>query len=394
VADLVAMGSVISNSLCGGGVVPFRPGRIDAIPNPNTGTGVPAPESDLDETLTFFERSGFDRTDAIAFTACGHTMGSVHRGGFPNVVDASAISPTNTNGGVNFDTTRGVFDNRVVQEYVDWTGQCGGPLVTTSNVTTQSDLRLYESDNNATMQSLYAQGNSGFLNTCVKLFEKAINTVPSGVQLGDQITPLAIKPINVTFDLQNASLVLSGNIRILTPVNQQPPASLTLRFASKTLQVPAVIATGFSIFGNTTYFPFSVTGKDALTPSFTVSGPSISAQTFQLPTQAAVIPSMTTLTGSSLNATIAVLQGKCSDYSVSFAAPVVQPLTLAPKIVAATVTLQSLYLGQSGWSGLQGGLCGGVVDLGNVPTGLVNVKVSKQGKVLDTLMVSGGNAGW
>lgn len=392
-ADLVAMGSVMSQGLCGGGIIPYRPGRIDAVPNPDTGTGVPAPESNLDETLIFFERSGFDRADAIAFTACGHTMGSVHRGGFPDVVDASAVSPSNTNGGVNFDTSRGVFDNRVVQEYVDWTGQRGGPLVTTRNISTQSDLRLYESDNNATMKALYAQGNSGFLNTCVNLFEKAINTVPSGVQLGDKITALQVKPINVTFELHNASLVLSGNIRILTPSTQQPPASLTVRLASKTLQVPAVIATGFSIFGNTTYFPFSVAGKDALTPSFTVSGPSIPEQTFQLPTQAAVIPRLTSLAGSSLNATIAILQGSCGDYSLQVAAPVVQPLTLAPKISAATVTLQNLGLG--GWSGLQGGgLCGGVVDIENVPTGLVSVKVSKQGRVLDTLMVSGGNAGW
>lgn len=153
-ADLVAIGSVISQGLCGGGIVPYRPGRTDAVPNPSTGTGVPAPETELDETLTFFERSGFNREDAIAFTACDHTMGSVHAGGFPNVVSKSAVSPTNTNGGVNFDTSRAVFDNKVVQEYVDWTGQRGGPLVTTDNVTTRSDLRLYESDGNATMRSL------------------------------------------------------------------------------------------------------------------------------------------------------------------------------------------------------------------------------------------------
>lgn len=379
----------MSQGLCGGGIVPYRPGRIDAILNPNTGTGVPAPETDLDETLTFFERSGFDREEAIAFTACGHTMGSVHAGGFPDVVNKSAISPTNTNGGVNFDTSRAVFDNKVVQEYIDWTGQRGGPLVTTDNVTTQSDLRLYESDGNATMRSLYSQSNDAFLNTCVNLFEKAINTVPSGVQLGDQITPLQIKPINVTFDIQNATLVLSGTIRILA---QQPPASLTLRLASKTLQISPVLATGFSIFGNTTFFPFSISGKDTLTSSFTVSGPSIPAKTFQLPTQAAVIPSLTSLTGSSLNATVAILQGKCSDYSVEVAAPVKQLLTLAPRITAATLTLRSL--GLSGWSGVQGGLCGGAVDLGDVPTGLVSVKVSKQGKLLDTLMVNGGNAGW
>jgi len=379
-------------------MVPYRPGRIDALPNPNTSTGVPAPESDLDETLTFFERSGFDRTDAIAFTACGHTMGSVHHGGFPNVVDASAVSANNTNGGANFDTTRGVFDNNVVKEYVDWTGQRGGPLVTTSNVTTQSDLRLYESDGNATMRSLYAQGNTGFLSTCVDLFERAINTVPSNVQLGNKITPMQVKHINVTFDIQpssgslNATLVLSGKIRILTALNQQAPSSLSLRLAFTTLNLLPEAETGSSIFGTTTYFPFSVSNTAALTSSITVSGSAIPATTFSLPTQAAIIPSLTTVTGSIVNATVAVLQGSCSDYSVQIAAPVVQAFTLAPKIVSSTLMVKQL--GLQGWSGIQGGLCGGVLDLGSVPTGLVSVRVVKQGNVLDTLMVSGGLAGW
>jgi catalase (peroxidase I) len=57
--------------------MPYRAGRIDATEAGIT-TGVPAPETDLEETLLFFERAGFNKVDAIGLTACGHTMGSVH----------------------------------------------------------------------------------------------------------------------------------------------------------------------------------------------------------------------------------------------------------------------------------------------------------------------------
>lgn len=115
---------------------------------------------------------------------------------------------------MNFDTTRAIFDSDVVHEYIDWTGNKGGPLVTTDNTTTRSDLRLYESDGNATMQSLYNLGD-GFQETCVEMMGRMINTVPAGASLQDAITPMSVKPINVTFDLDSTGgLVLSGNIRV------------------------------------------------------------------------------------------------------------------------------------------------------------------------------------
>ncbi|KAL6154728.1 hypothetical protein ACJQWK_01026 [Exserohilum turcicum] len=181
-ADLVALGTVMSNNLCGGKDMAYRPGRVDATEAGIT-TGVPAPETSLEETLEFFERAGFGKKDAIGLTACGHTMGSVHhvgyynlalsfstdfafsQGGFPEVVDESFVTPNNTNGGSNFDTTRSIFDPRVVAEYLNGTGSRGGPLVTSYNETMNSDLRLYESDNNDTMRALFASG-AGFLDTC------------------------------------------------------------------------------------------------------------------------------------------------------------------------------------------------------------------------------------
>lgn len=130
------------------------------------------------------------------------------------MVPESAVTPNNTNGGSNFDTTRAEFDTRVVHEYIDWTGNRGGPLVTTDNITTRSDLRLYESDGNATMQALYDAGD-GFLGTCVDLMGRMINTVPAGVDLGPPISPMEVKPINVTFDLDGeGNLEFSGKIRV------------------------------------------------------------------------------------------------------------------------------------------------------------------------------------
>lgn len=203
----------MSMALCGGHKVPYRPGRIDALAADPT-TGVPAPESDLEETLLYFNRSGLNPVDAIGLTACGHTMGSVHHGGFPDVVDASAVTATNTNGGANFDTTRAVFDRSVVHEYIDSTGNRGGPLVTTANETTRSDLRLYESDGNATMRALYDLGD-GFQDTCVDLMGRMIHTVPGHVRLQEAITPLSVKPINTTFDFDtNGDLTISGRLRV------------------------------------------------------------------------------------------------------------------------------------------------------------------------------------
>lgn len=116
-----------------------------------------------------------------------------------------------------------MFDSAVVHEYIDNTGQRGGPLVTSFNESSRSDLRLYESDGNKTMLDLYAQGD-GFQDTCVDLLGRMLNTVPAGVQLQPAIEPALIKPINVTWDITDDSqLVLSGKIRVC---NAPPNARL------------------------------------------------------------------------------------------------------------------------------------------------------------------------
>jgi hypothetical protein len=114
----------------------------------------------------------------------------------------------------------------VVHEYVSGTGACGGPLVTSFNVTSRSDLRLYQSDNSATIITLKKQG-ANFLNTCVGLLQRMIETIPNGVALSDVVAPMKVKPINATldFDIQG-NLIFSGYIRVsLSPFLSSPTHS-------------------------------------------------------------------------------------------------------------------------------------------------------------------------
>jgi len=92
-----------------------------------------------------------------------------------------------TDGRDPFDSTPAVFDNIQVTEYLTGTGKKGGPLVVTHNVTERSDLRIFSSDQNATIRAMSSP--SSFENTCFTIFEKMINTVPAAVQLSDPVGP-------------------------------------------------------------------------------------------------------------------------------------------------------------------------------------------------------------
>lgn len=83
VSDLIALSVVMAVGACSGPQIPLRGGRIDATEGGEF--GVPEPESSIEDTLSRLQLAGFDQSDSIALTACGHTMGSVHNGGFPQV---------------------------------------------------------------------------------------------------------------------------------------------------------------------------------------------------------------------------------------------------------------------------------------------------------------------
>jgi hypothetical protein len=291
-----------------------------------------------------------------------------------------------------------VFDPNILGEYLDWTGNKGGALVTSNNITTRSDLRLYESDKNATVRALFAQGDN-FLDTCVDLLGRSMNTVPSGVQLGAIIEAIPIKPINTTFDFDEVgALRLSGKIRVFTIAGARLPSSLSLQISNYSSELVSEPVTGSSVFGRSgnnygiaTYFPFSVSGPGIRTATFfNIQSSALSTQSFPISGDAFIVPSLTTLSSISVTVTVAVLPSHtCRDLSLRIAAPLAQHGTLAPSIKNAELTLIQRPDILDGYI-----LCSGHAVLGGVPTGLVTVEVAVQGRILDTYLVNGGAAGW
>ncbi|KAF9257844.1 heme peroxidase [Marasmius fiardii PR-910] len=230
-ADLIALSVSLSIGSCSSPTItiPLRGGRIDATEGGEF--GVPEPETSIEETLGQFEHAGFNQVDAIGLTACGHTMGSVHHGGFPQVVPESAVTPNNTGGGIHFDSTPDVFDINVVTDYLSGQGNRGGALVTTDNVTVRSDLRIYASDNNATMRDL-STSSEHFISTCIMLFTRMMETVPKTVTLTDIIAPLQVKPVNVTLDFTptGTEMRFRGFVRLLTSDSSSHTPEVLLLF--------------------------------------------------------------------------------------------------------------------------------------------------------------------
>jgi len=276
-------------------------------------------------------------------------MGSVHHDGFPQIVPETAVTEKSTTGAVPFDKTPQAFDVTLVNEYLDGTGQRGGPLVTTTNVTVQSDLRIYASDNNATMRSL-AKSSKYFAGQCTSLFERMLNTVPTAVRLTEVITPMAVKPVNValTVDPTSGAVQYSGYIRLLsTSFNAESVVSLSFYSRSGDL-VPSYnttatsSGTGTSIFGNTTYYQFATNidpqvgvssfvisvKDDGKTTRFTNGG-----HGYPIQDKVVWIPNSSSVSSDSIKVTAAVLTSSgYQDVSVAIHAAVSQQGTLSPKI--------------------------------------------------------------
>jgi hypothetical protein len=377
VADLIALSVSMSVGNCGGHQIPVRGGRIDATEGGIS--GVPAPDTDLETTLEYFSRAGFNAVDSIGLTACGHTMGSVHHGGFPTVVGPEAVTSNNTAGGIHFDSTVDVFDPLVVHEYLNGTGNQGGPLVTSFNVSSRSDLRLYESDNNVTMISLAAQG-SGFLQTCAFLLQRMIETVPRSVVLSDVINPMAVKPINATLDIITGELVFTGFIRTLSSSSSDALTSIELTIPGENPTVLSPEASpGTSVFGVASFFPFSLPVSDPTTfYAFTVGVDGLE-HTYPVQAHGFVVPSLTfivsTNTSSVVNLTVAILAptykwdpSSRSTPIVTIKAPVGQMGTLGPAIKVIDnipVTHAGLTAGYNLWEG--------TLDIGTLVTGPLEV---------------------
>ncbi|KAJ7657892.1 heme peroxidase [Mycena polygramma] len=210
IADMIALGAVMAIENCDGPEIAFRGGRVDAL-EPNA-PGVPEPQDALAAHIASFARQGFTQTEMIGLVACGHTFGGVQHSTFPDIVPQ--LNETgNSQSVAHFDTTSTTFDNNITSEYISGTTQ--NPLVVGLNDTTNSDKRIFGSDGNATMQS-FADSPELFSSTCAQLFARMMDTVPSGVQLTDVITPLPVKPEITGLVLDGETLQLSGRFWNMT----------------------------------------------------------------------------------------------------------------------------------------------------------------------------------
>ncbi|KAJ6574935.1 heme peroxidase [Mycena capillaripes] len=207
IADVLAVGAIMAFENCGGPEISFRGGRVDAD-GPNT-PGVPEPQDGLDSHIAAFARQGFTQTEMISLVACGHSFGGVQHDLFPDVVP-DLQDPTNSQSVQHFDSTFTTFDNNVASEYIAGTTQ--NPLIVGLNDTKNSDKRIFSSDQNATMLS-FANSPELFASTCSSLIARMVDTVPSGVQLTEVVTPLPVKPTNLRLILDGDNLVLTADVR-------------------------------------------------------------------------------------------------------------------------------------------------------------------------------------
>ncbi|KAK1227051.1 hypothetical protein PQX77_009961 [Marasmius sp. AFHP31] len=214
-ADILAFAAVRAVDNCNGPKVRLRGGRIDATSaGPPT---VPEPHQDLASHTESFRRQGFNQSEMIALVACGHSLGGVRRVDFPEILhneDADLEL---------FDGTQ-TFDHAVISGYLD--GTTSNPLVIGPNVTTNSDLRIFSSDGNATMNGLADPDT--FNRTCGELIERMINTVPKNVELTNIVTPIQYKVSDTVLFLGNASDATMLFIATLRVIGENPNRKVKL----------------------------------------------------------------------------------------------------------------------------------------------------------------------
>ncbi|KAJ7312895.1 heme peroxidase [Mycena albidolilacea] len=199
IADLLAAATIIAIENCGGPEINFRGGRVDAG-EPNL-PGVPEPQQDLDSHIAAFSRQRFTQTEMTGLVACGYTLfGGVQHAPFPDIVP-ELNDPSDTESVVHSDSTPVHFDNNVATEYIAGTTQ--NPLVVGLNDTTNSDGRIFGSDNNILRLAGALRGD-----VCARM----LNTVPAGVHLTDVITPLSVKPV-LRLILDGNTIQFSGEVR-------------------------------------------------------------------------------------------------------------------------------------------------------------------------------------
>lgn len=229
VSDLIALGVYISVRGCGGPIVAYRAGRIDATVAGEI--GVPEPQDSLYTFESQFQAMGFNTTQMIQMTACGHTLGGVHSEDFPLIVTAGTVE----NNYQFLDTSETVFDNKVATEFV--ADNTTNPLVVGPSIASDrnSDSKVYQADKNVTVKTL--TDPAVFQSTCSLILQQMVEVVPPGVNLTDTVSPYEVKPTALQLTLQSggSTINFSGNIRVRTTVRSQSSiASVQLLYTDRT----------------------------------------------------------------------------------------------------------------------------------------------------------------
>lgn len=228
---------------------------------------------------------------------------------------------------------------------LDGTGQLGGLLITAPNVDDRSDLRLYSSDSNATMESISEEET--FRSKCFDVFERMINTVPAGSTLTDAVVPMAWKGVDLATDVNSEGTVsISGLIRNLYSSGSAPSTvSYTVTggtgdFVSTSAKASG---TGTSLFGSTSYYKFntSIDSPGTTTLSFGDIEYPINDNIFILPVQSTASSRSTTVKA-------AVLTSSLTDAAVNAVLYVTGSVSGTR---ARTVTTQTVAMSEYGTAG-------------------------------------------
>ena len=209
-ADLVALGVYASVRSCGGPAIPMRGGRVDATAAGPM--GVPQPQNGAGTFSNQFTRMGFNNSAMIQMTACGHTLGGVHAGDFPQIVAPGTVP----NDFQLFDTTEG-WDDLLATRYVN--GPDTDPLAVGISVSSgrNADFAVFSIDKNVTIKSMTT--TDSFNQQCQAILQEMIEVVdPTLVTLSNVIVPYEVKPSGLQLTLLSGGtqLQFSGYIRVRT----------------------------------------------------------------------------------------------------------------------------------------------------------------------------------
>ncbi|CZR57380.1 related to beta-1,3 exoglucanase precursor [Phialocephala subalpina] len=209
VSDLIALGVYSSVRGCGGPIVPIRGGRVDATAAGPL--GVPQPQNGQGTFTNQFARMGFNVTDMIQMTACGHTLGGVHAGDFNNIV-APGTAPDDFQ---LFDTTP-EFDNLIATRYISGNDTDALAVGISTASGRNSDFAVFTADKNVTLQAM--TNAATFNSMCTSILQRMIETVPPTVNLSAVISPYEVKPSGLQLTLLSGGtqLTFSGDVRVRT----------------------------------------------------------------------------------------------------------------------------------------------------------------------------------